>query len=101
MNSVLHGGDEISISTRLDDDGAMRIEVADDGDLDSHVDLAELYRPFVVGGDLSIRGTRRGMGLGLPLTRKLVEMHGGRFEILPASDRTIASITLPNWRIIA
>ncbi|KZZ23632.1 histidine kinase [Sulfitobacter sp. HI0082] len=100
MNSVLHGGDEISITTRLDPDGAVRIEVADDGDLDDHVELAELYQPFVVGGDLSKRGTRGGLGLGLPLTRKLVEMHGGKFEVLTAPNRTIASIRLPHWRIV-
>ena len=100
MNSVLHGGDNISITTRLDSDRAVCIEVADDGDLDDHVELAELYRPFVVGADLSKRGSRGGLGLGLPLTRKLVEMHGGKFEVVAASNRTTACIRLPNWRII-
>ena len=99
LNAVLHGGDRISICTRIDDDRNVRIDVEDDGNLDLSVELSELYRPFVVGGDLARRGTKGGMGLGLPLTRKLIELHGGKFEVTASTDRTVASILLPMWRI--
>lgn len=99
LNAVFHGGPAIRVHVALDEAGHLEIRVSDDGRLDEHVELAELYKPFVVGGELDQRGTRGGLGLGLPLTRKLVELHGGRFEVRPLEDRTDAVIRLPRWRI--
>lgn len=99
LNAVFHGGAGIHINVGLDDEGNPEIRVIDDGRLSDHVELAELYKPFVVGGDLSQRGTRGGLGLGLPLTRKLVELHGGNFEVEAEETRTSAIIRLPRWRL--
>ena len=99
LNSVLHGGDRIEVSSCRDAAGHVEIHVVDNGTLDDHVELAELYKPFVVGGDLERRSSRGGLGLGLPLTRKLVELHGGEFEVRTQADSTIACIRLPKWRL--
>ena len=98
LNAVRHGGDEITLSAGLDADGNIAIDVTDNGNLDAHVELAELYKPFVVGGNIRNRGTHGGLGLGLPLTRKLVELHGGDFVVLPDENSTTARILLPRWR---
>ncbi|EAR51456.1 two-component sensor histidine kinase [Oceanicola granulosus HTCC2516] len=101
LNSVLHGGGTIGTSLALDADGQIELRVSDDGRLDEHVELARLYEPFTVGGDLSERGTTGGLGLGLPLTRRLVELHGGEFEVLAEESGTTAIIRLPKWRLAA
>ncbi|WP_138935117.1 GAF domain-containing sensor histidine kinase [Roseovarius arcticus] len=102
LNAVQHGGASITTALRLDADGNAEILITDDGSLGDHVELDALYRPFVVGGDLDHRGTdTSGLGLGLPLTRKLVGMHGGAFEIHADAHSTTACIRLPAWRAAA
>ncbi|AXI52325.1 MAG: GAF domain-containing sensor histidine kinase [Sulfitobacter sp.] len=98
LNAVMHGGTDITLETFQDMDGNIEISVRDNGSFDDHVELAELYKPFVVGGSLDHRATKGGLGLGLPLTRKLVEMHGGDFEVHAEADHSRAVIRLPAWR---
>lgn len=99
LNAVYHGGSNMAVGAGFDGLGNIVITVSDDGTLGTHVDLAQLYKPFVVGGDIDHRGTGGGLGLGLPLTRKLVEMHGGEFEIKSRPGDTVAIIRLPRWRV--
>ena len=101
LNAVNHGGQNITVGSRLDGSGNIEILITDDGRLDANVELAALYEPFVVGGDINNRDTRGGLGLGLPLTRKLVELHGGEFEVIAADSHTSAVIRLPSWRVKA
>jgi len=98
LNAINHGGNKITVGSRLDASGNIELSITDDGRLDENVELAGLYEPFVVGGDINNRDTRGGLGLGLPLTRKLVELHGGEFEVIAAEDQTSAIIRLPSWR---
>ncbi|HBR38095.1 MAG TPA: histidine kinase, partial [Sulfitobacter pontiacus] len=98
LNAVMHGGTDITLETFQDMDGNIEISVRDNGSFDDHVELAELYKPFVVGGSLDHRATKGGLGLGLPLTRKLIEMHGGDFEVHAEADHSRAVIRLPAWR---
>lgn len=99
LNSALHGGQVIGLHAGQTAEGHVEITVLDDGRLDECLDLAELYKPFIVGGDILNRGTGGGLGLGLPLTRRLVELHGGEFEVLADGTGTAACIRLPNWRL--
>ncbi|SFO98063.1 GAF domain-containing sensor histidine kinase [Tranquillimonas alkanivorans] len=99
-NATLHGGGRLTLATRLDPDGHLEISVTDDGTLDDRVQLDQLYEPFVVGGKVDTREVG-GLGLGLPLTRKIVELHGGEFEVRPEAHQTTAVIRLPAWRLHA
>ena len=96
-NATLHGGTALEITAGLNAEGDIEIELHDNGDFESLSVITELYRPFVVGGDLDTREAG-GLGLGLPLTRKLVELHGGTFEVTAGDQKTIARIVLPGWR---
>ncbi len=41
-----------------------------------------------------------GVGLGLPLTKRLIELHGGTIELdSKPGEGTVASVHLPEWRV--
>lgn len=101
LNAINHGGSDITLGSRQDEAGNIEIFVTDDGHVDDSVELARLYEPFVVGGGIDNRGTRGGLGLGLPLTMKLVELHGGELEVIARDQQTHAIIRLPAWRLEA
>jgi signal transduction histidine kinase len=53
-------------------------------------------------GQISNSMTRNhdGVGLGLPLTKRLIELHGGTIELASEPGKgTIASVHLPEWRV--
>ena len=80
---------ELSITTSLTDEATIEIAVADSGSGLSKEAEAHLFEPFV--------STKRdGMGLGLSLSRSIVEAHGGslRYEANPGGG-AIFRFTLP------
>jgi len=75
--------------------GAVEIAVRDTGIGMAEADIPKALEPF---GQISNAMTRahEGTGLGLPLSKSLVELHGGQFAIKSAPGRgTIVTITLP------
>ena len=88
------GGDIVVALSRLDDD-RLRVAVTDTGIGIAPEDLARLARPFEqVEGQHS--KTTQGTGLGLALTKSLIELHGG--ELLMESEPgqgTTVSFDLP------
>jgi signal transduction histidine kinase len=67
-------GGRVDISARADD-GQVEIAVADTGPGIPHGDLETIFEEFEQSSDgRKVEGT----GLGLPLSRRLVELHGGR-----------------------
>jgi signal transduction histidine kinase len=69
----------------------VRIEVEDDGTGIPKEVLARVFEPFFTTKE---RG--RGMGLGLAISRSIVERHGGRIEVQSEPGRgTKFVITLP------
>jgi len=72
-------GNAVRLITEREGDG-LSLVVADEGIGIGKHDLAVAMQPFgqVSGG---LDRSRNGTGLGLPLTKSLIELHGGRFEI--------------------
>src|SRR5262252_3475989 len=77
------------------DDGFVRVDVSDSGIGLSPEDQAQLFTKFFRADDRSGQAGR-GTGLGLVITRLLVELHGGRITLSSAPGRgSTFSFTLP------
>jgi signal transduction histidine kinase len=86
----------VEVSARLDD-GHVEIAVADTGPGIASQDLETIFEEFEQTGDgKQVEGT----GLGLPLSRKLVELHHGRLwvESEPGRGSTFR-FTLPRRQV--
>ncbi len=81
--------------TAAHDDGVVRMTVSDNGPGVAEKDLARILEPFEQAG----RGTTdhaHGAGLGLPLVKALVELHGGSLTIASApGEGFTATLELP------
>lgn len=65
---------ELVVRTSLDDDGYIAIEVADTGPGISDEIADRLFQPFVTS-------KASGMGIGLSISRRIVESHGGEISV--------------------
>ena len=89
----------VSISAGVTDDGALEIVVADDGIGMSPAELETALKPFSQV-DSAVNRKVDGTGLGLPLTKHLLEMHGGTLEVWSEKDTgTRAVARLPQARV--
>lgn len=72
-------GSTIRVELRRDaeDGGWLRVSVSDEGPGVSPEDQEHLFRPFERGAGLAPRA-QSGFGLGLYISKSLVELHGGR-----------------------
>lgn len=81
---------ELTLSTRLLDGQTVEILVADTGPGLAPEILAKLFQPFVTT-------KKQGMGVGLSISRTIVEAHGGRLSADPnPGGGTIFRLTLKN-----
>lgn len=73
-------GGTVTLAARIDTDGSLVIEVNDTGIGIAQKDISKAMATF---GQVDSTLSRRfeGTGLGLPLTKKLVELMGGMFDI--------------------
>jgi signal transduction histidine kinase len=71
-------GGRIDVSARLDD-GVVEVAVADTGPGIAPEDRERIFEEFRQAR--ATGGNHEGTGLGLPLSRKLVELHGGRLWV--------------------
>jgi two-component system sensor kinase FixL len=80
---------ELVVSAAPAPDSMIRISVADTGSGISPDINAQLFQPFITS-------KRQGMGVGLSISRTIVESHGGTIAPQPnPSGGTIFSFTLP------
>ncbi|OAN54149.1 hypothetical protein A6A04_12995 [Paramagnetospirillum marisnigri] len=93
-------GGHVTLAADLAPDGSIRISVADTGIGMSPDELAIAMTQF---GQVESGLNRRheGTGLRLPLTRGLVELHGGRMEVTSAKGvGTTVTILFPSRRSV-
>ena len=95
MNAIdaMPRGGNLWIETRLSsDDAEIEIQVRDDGAGIAPDVLPHIFEPF-----LTTKESGHGVGLGLAISRGIVERHSGRIEVASELGRgTTFTITLPN-----
>ena len=95
-NAVQHTekGGIITIGWKLVPDH-VEIWVADNGEGIAPEDLPRIFEPFYQGRESGIR-QEKGTGLGLTLTRSMVEAHGGKMTVRSKpGEGTVFSFVLP------
>ncbi len=89
---------EISLSEGRD---CLRVDVRDNGPGVSAEEQAMIFEKFRQAGD-TLTGKPQGTGLGLPISRYIVEHHGGRLWVESQPGRGACfSFTLPFLRVAA
>lgn len=94
-----HPGGQVTIRAWSDDQRGYAIEIADHGIGIAPGDIAKALSKF---GQIHDRreGARHGSGLGLPLSKGLVELHGGSFTLESQPGRgTTVTIGFPPSRL--
>jgi len=81
-------GRSIEVRARVDDGARVRVDVVDNGPGVAAEMVARLFQPRVSTKD-------DGMGLGLAISRSIIEAHGGRLWMDRHERRTCFSFTLP------
>ena len=90
----------ISVDVSRNDDNSIAIAVIDTGIGMSDEDMKKAMEKFgQVRREVNVEG--EGAGLGLPLTKGLVEAHGGTLKIKSAVDKgTTVTVLLPSERVV-
>lgn len=94
-------GGHIVVSAKIDYKGRFVASVSDDGIGIAPRDQARIFQPFLQA-DSSLAREYEGTGLGLPLTKSLVELHGGELKLKSrVGDGTTVKAILPKERVVA
>ena len=88
-------GGTVNVQPILQEDGSLALSVRDNGPgLDTRK-LDEYLQPFFQG-DMTFSRQAEGLGMGLPIAKKIIELHGGKliFRSTPGQG-TVAALWLP------
>ena len=93
QNAIRHtpADGSVTVRARTDDGGEVEVEVADDGEGIPAADGEQVFEAFYRGD--AARG-EDGAGLGLAISRAIVEAHGGKIWLEPGSPGTRVHFTL-------
>lgn len=95
-----NSGDQINISLRTDGEHLV-FEVKDSGIGIKPQDMEKVVKDFGQVGDGYKRGERQGTGLGLVITKKMAELHGGELKIESVYGKgTTVKILFPSARVV-
>ncbi len=90
----------VALGCRRTEDGGLVFHIRDTGIGMSEEGVREALRPFGQA-DIGLARKFEGVGLGLPLAKKIVELHGGTLRIESVPDRgTSVSVALPSSRVV-
>jgi len=93
QNAIHHTPPDGSVTVRAEPSGDwVEIEVADTGRGIDATDRERIFEPFVSGEDARSRG---GAGLGLAISRAIVEAHGGRIWLADSDVGTRVRFVIP------
>jgi two-component system, NtrC family, sensor kinase len=87
-----HGRGQVEVVTDQPDLDHVRVRIIDDGPGIPPAERARLFEPRFTTKDGAIR---YGLGLGLPISKRIVEAHGGTISVESAPGRTVATVVLP------
>lgn len=94
QNAIRHTPDDGSVTVRARLTGEqVQVEVEDSGTGIAPEDAPRVFEPFYRGGTDAAR-SRDGSGLGLALSRAIVEAHGGRIWFESTGSGTVMRFTL-------
>jgi len=82
----------VDVSVRLVHSGHVEVSIADHGIGIPAKDIKNITQPFHRASNVR---TIRGTGIGIPLTLRIIELHGGTFTIDSTMNGTTARVTLP------
>ncbi|MCG8548622.1 MAG: PAS-domain containing protein [Alphaproteobacteria bacterium] len=89
-------GGSITVGTHRFDGGKLRLTITDTGIGIAEADIERVLQPFSQVGSAQTNA-QTGTGLGLPIVKSLVELHGGVMEIQSEPDRgTTVIVEFPN-----
>ena len=94
-------GGSVTLSAMIDEDKNMILSIIDSGIGIAQEDIAVALTPF---GQIESALSRKhqGTGLGLPLTKALVELHGGTLDLQSElGNGTTVKLTFPKERVIS
>ena len=86
-------GGTVDVQVRCEEDRAL-LRVRDSGPGIAPALLPHLFEPFVQG-ERSLDRRAGGLGIGLTLVKRLVEMHGGSVDASSSAQGTIFEVRLP------
>lgn len=102
-NAYRHCGPDtrVNVSAKFNVQGDMVITVSDDGPGIPPNKLEDVLRPFGQVDDAFKTDGAGGTGLGLPITKGLIELHGGVFKIWSQMGQgTSIEMSFPERRIV-
>ena len=94
-----HGG-RIVVGAEVDSDGELVMSVTDSGRGIAAEDMDKVMEPFGQAEPAYVR-RHQGVGLGLPMVKSLVELHGGKLEIdSEVGTGTRVTVRMPSSRVV-
>jgi len=93
-------GGDITVSTFVETSGHLVIQVRDTGIGIPEEDQEKILEPFTQV-EASLVRNHEGTGLGLPLTKAIIELHGGELQLQSVPlEGTTASVRFPPERVL-
>lgn len=93
-------GGAVTLQASRNAGGRCLIRVTDTGIGIAQENLSKVLEPFMQVESSTSR-TYEGLGLGLPLVKRIMDLHGGTIEIDSTLGKgTTVTVALPNWRCV-